>query len=264
MHWKDHADELRQVSRLFGLIGYPLSHSFSKEYFSGKFEWEALGDCHYESFELARIQEFPELLQMLPNLWGLNVTIPYKEAVMEYLDELDDEARAVGAVNTLKIEKNRVLGFNTDVYGFRVSLERFFEENKVKKDQRPAALILGTGGAAKAARYVLDQLGIAFAAVSRDSEKGQLTYDDLTAYVLQNHRLIINTTPLGMAPNTDAAPDLPYDQLGSEHFLFDLIYNPEKTLFLKKGEERGCKIRNGLEMLHQQAERAWDIWNSSY
>lgn len=252
--------ELLRYERLFGLIGYPLSHSFSKRYFSEKFEKEAICGCYYELFPLESIDQFPGLVQAYPNLRGLNVTIPYKQAVLPYLDYLDAGARAVGAVNTIRLREGRLEGFNTDVTGF----ERSLREWLAALGRAPrGALVLGTGGAARAVVYVLARMEIGYRLVSRRPAAGQLGYRQLDAAVLDRYPLLINTTPLGMAPRTDTRPELPYDQLGPEQLLYDLVYNPQKTLFLAAGESRGCATINGLKMLHLQAEAAWDIWNLS-
>ncbi len=244
--------------RIFGLIGYPVSHSFSKRYFTEKFAREGLSDCRYELFPLPSIAAFPELIAGTPSLRGLNVTLPHKETVIPHLDRLDPAAAAVGAVNTIRISPAGCEGFNTDVIGFERSLLRWLDENRARPS---AALVLGTGGAAKAVGYVLQKLGVAYRLVSRKPGPDRLTYDQVDSAVLAEHHLIVNTTPLGMAPQTGARPDLPYEQLSPEHLLYDLVYNPEKTLFLSEGEKRKSRTINGLEMLHLQAEAAWKIWN---
>lgn len=250
---------MNRVERLFGLIGYPLTHSFSKRYFSEKFEREGIDGAAYELFPLKDIGHLPDLISQHSNLCGLNVTIPYKEAVIPFLDRLDAEAAAVGAVNTIRIESTGLTGYNTDVFGFEKSLSRFLEENSAGIQ---SALVLGTGGAAKAVGFVLKKMGIAFRFVSRRPGKETLTYEQLDGLVMENSRLLINTTPLGMSPHTDTCPAVPYERLTAGHLLYDLVYNPEKTLFLKQGEARGCPVLNGLEMLYLQAERSWAIWNS--
>ncbi len=244
--------------RLFGLIGYPLSHSFSKKYFGEKFEKEGIQNCRYELFPLKSIDLFQELWDSHPDLVGLNVTIPYKQLVIPFLDELDEAAEEVGAVNTIRKKDGKLKGFNTDIYGFEQSLLHLFEQ---KNDKPEKALVLGTGGAAKAVIYVLKKLNIDSRTVSRDSDKGYFTYDDLNDQIIGEYRLIINTTPLGMSPNINNLPLIPYPSLGPEHFLFDLVYNPAITAFLAKGKYAGAAISNGLEMLYLQAEKAWDIWN---
>jgi len=243
--------------RKFGLIGFPLSHSFSKKYFTKKFQNEDILDCEYELYPLETIEQLTQLLKMHPELKGLNVTIPYKQAVFPFLNEIEESAAAVGAVNVIKIENGKLKGYNSDVYGFEQSLRHFLKKQLIKN-----ALILGTGGAAKAIAYVLKKLAIDFKKISRSPEKGDLIYSELNKTVVEQHPLIINTTPLGTYPNTEIYPNLPYNNLTPNHFLFDLVYNPEKTLFLSKGEQKGAHICNGLAMLHLQAEKAWEIWNN--
>lgn len=242
---------------LYGLIGYPLSHSFSKRHFSNKFEVEEIPDSNYELFPLETIEEFKTLLVTQPDLVGLNITIPYKQAIFPYLDEIEEEAAAVGAVNTIKFQDGKLKGFNTDVFGFEISLLKFLGEADKSNLQ---ALVLGTGGAAKAVKYVLSKLGIGFQSVSRSAEKGDLTYGDLDEGILKEHQLLINTTPLGTAPNVDAAPDLPYEYIGAKHYCYDLVYNPKQSLFLSRASAQGAKTINGMEMLYLQAEKAWAIW----
>ncbi len=247
---------MRQKLRLFGLTGYPLSHSFSKKYFTAKFEREGLEHCRYELFPIENIRQLPDLLAEHPGLEGLNVTIPHKQTVIQYLDETDAGAAEAGAVNTIKISNGKLKGFNTDVYGFEQSLRSFIGT------KRPAALVLGTGGAAKAVIFVLKKLNISWQLVSRSKQKETLTYAEVTSEILQAHPLIINTTPLGMYPDIESCPPLPFEGCSAAHFAFDLVYNPEQTLFLKKAAANGAKTQNGLPMLHLQAERAWEIWNS--
>lgn len=247
---------LLRFEHLYGLIGYPLSHSFSKKYFTEKFEREGITNCFYELFPLESIELFLQLLQSYPNLRGLNVTIPYKEAVIGYLNKLDEGARAIGAVNCIKIEHGFSYGYNTDAYGFERSLEEFLSAHHAQPAQ---ALVLGTGGASKAVAFVLKKFHIPFKFVSREPGKGDLTYESLTS--LEEYPLIVNTTPLGMSPHFDSLPDIPYHCLGSQHLLYDLVYNPAETAFLKKGAAQGAATQNGLPMLYYQAERAWEIWN---
>lgn len=242
--------------RRFGLIGYPLSHSFSKKYFTKKFEKEELSDCNYENFPLPSIDALKQVLS-LPGLEGLNVTIPYKEQVLSFLNYPSDVVKKIKACNCIKIKERKLYGYNTDVVGFENSLKKKYNPFVHKK-----ALILGTGGSAKAVIYVFEKLGIKLKSVSRKPSSQSLSYEQLTKEIILDHKLIINTTPLGMFPNVVEAPPIPYEYLSSEHFLFDLIYNPEKTLFLKKGEQRGTLIQNGYEMLVMQAEESWKIWNS--
>ena len=246
--------------RKFGLIGYPLSHSFSKKYFLEKFKKEQITDTAYDLFPLVTIEEFPDLIKSEPNLVGLNVTIPYKELVIPFLDELDEKAESIGAVNTITIKNGVLKGYNTDYYGFKTSLIKLIGA----KPMPEKALILGTGGASKAVKAVLDDLEIQNLSVSRHPNEYQLSYNELRTSTLQhikNSTLIINTTPLGMSPNLNSIPDLPYNQLTKNHLLFDLVYNPLITPFMQKGIDKKCWVKNGLEMLHGQAEKAWEIWN---
>ena len=246
--------------KIFGLIGFPLSHSFSQKYFSEKFQKEKIHDVVYQNFEIKHIDDLPALLDSYPELQGLNVTIPYKEDVRKYIDSLDHSAEKVGAVNVIKIlSDGSKIGFNSDYYGFRTSLETWIN-NGISNLK---ALVLGTGGAAKAVRIVLDDCNIPYSTVSRDITKADYDYYELTENtdIIRGHRLIINTTPLGMYPNVNEAPHLPYELLDADFYLYDLIYNPEITLFLNKGREAGARIKNGLEMLELQAEKSWDIWN---
>jgi len=239
--------------RTFGLIGYPLTHSFSPGYFKEKFEKEGILNSEYCLFPLENIDEIVSLVEEKQPA-GLNVTIPYKEKIISYLDELSPEAKKVGAINTIKFRDGRSEGHNTDIYGFEVSLKGLYGDNKPDD-----ALILGTGGAAKAVQYVLEELDIMYHNVSR--RHSYVGYEDLDQGIMKSHHLIINTTPLGMRPNFDNCPKIPYEYLTEDHLLFDLIYNPEKTLFMKKGEAQGARVKNGLEMLHLQAEKSWEIWN---
>jgi shikimate dehydrogenase len=241
--------------RVFGLIGKTLKHSFSKVYFTRKFSELGIHDCRYENFELPSINDFKALLDSQPELEGLNITIPYKEAVLPFLDVQGEVVRGVGACNCIKISGGKLYGFNTDVVGFRQSLQ------KVLQPQHSKALVLGTGGAAKAVHYALKELGIASTPVSRSKGAG-LTYEELTKEIIEDSLLIVNTTPVGMYPNVDEAPAVPYEFLGPQHLLYDLTYNPAKTLFLQKGEKRGALICNGQEMLELQAEESWRIWNN--
>ncbi len=243
----------------YGIIGYPLGHSFSRDYFMDKFSKEGI-DAMYENFPLATIDKFPALIEKYPDLVGLNVTLPHKLSVMKYLDEIDEKALHAGAVNVISIvmKDNMKLfkGYNTDIDGFVLSLKPMLDRN-VRK-----ALVLGTGGASRAVRTGLEELGITFSVVSRDRSKADLSYQELTGELIRNCQLIINATPLGMYPGTENAPDIPYDSLTPGSILYDLVYNPEESLFLRLGRERGCRIKNGLEMLYIQAEKAWEIWNS--
>lgn len=239
----------------YGIIGYPLGHSFSPAYFADKFQQEGI-DAQYMPYPLPDIAELPQLLRENPTLRGLNVTIPHKQAVMPYLDQLDETAHAIGAVNCIDIRDRRTKGYNTDAAGFELSLLPLLSADHTH------ALILGTGGASLAVAYVLAKLGIAFSYVSRMQQQGRYTYDALTPELVQRHKLIINTTPLGMHPDISAMPALPYEAIGEAHLLYDLIYNPEETAFLKAGARQGAVTKNGLEMLQIQADASWQIWNS--
>ncbi len=241
--------------RKFGLVGKNISYSFSRGYFAEKFRDLGLEDHSYENFDLQQISEFPDLIAQMPELAGLNVTIPYKEAVMPFLDRIDEAARRIGAVNTIRVGPDGLEGFNTDLIGFRESLKPLL------LPQDRSALILGTGGASKAVAYALGELGISFTYVSRNPGEGRLAYGELNADIMDTCQILVNCTPLGTFPDTDRAPLLPYDLLGPSHLLYDLIYNPPLTAFLKEGQQRGCRIKNGLEMLQIQADRAWELWN---
>lgn len=244
--------------RTYGLIGHPLSHSFSKRYFTEKFEREGISGCRYELFPLPAITDLPKLLEQVTDLCGLNVTIPYKQQVIPYLFEMDEVVRGTGACNCIRIEDGRLYGHNTDVTGFERSLLAGLKAGHDK------ALVLGTGGAAKAVHYVLKKLGISFREVSRNATRDVLSYAQLDAGIVREHHLIVNTTPLGMYPDVSACPSIPYEALGPEHYLYDLVYNPARTLFLQKGEERGATVANGAEMLTIQAEESWRIWNEPF
>ncbi len=245
--------------RKFGLIGYPLSHSFSKKYFTEKFEKEGIQNAQYELYPLSTIEEFPQLLKDNPELVGLNVTIPYKEQIIPFLDEIDEKAKAIGAVNTIKIIDGKLKGFNTDYHGFNDSLIKFFGSRPLPEK----AIILGTGGASKAVITALEVLNIECQIVSRSPLKGQINYSDLVQNsTLSTHHLVINTTPLGTFPETEKLPDITYEQLTPDHSLYDLVYNPLITAFMQKGIDANCWVKNGLEMLHGQAEKAWEIWNN--
>jgi shikimate dehydrogenase len=247
------------MEKVFGLIGGTVSHSFSKAYFDEKFFREGLRDYHYELFPLNNITEIESLLKDTKGLSGLNVTIPYKEQVLKYLDEIDGFAKQIGAVNVIRIKEGKLQGFNTDSDAFLETLEKWLPKDKTFK-----ALILGTGGSSKAVVEALKRSKIKYKLVSREAKKGVLTYDDLAADPkhLTSSNLIINTTPLGMSPNTETMPPIEYEHINSDHYVYDLIYNPARTMFLQKAEMRGCTIKNGLEMLHVQAEKSWRIWNN--
>lgn len=240
----------------YGLIGHPLGHSFSKAYFTKKFEDEGLA-YEYQNFDIEDIAKLQQLVLDHPDLKGFNVTIPYKEAIIPYLDEIDPVAAEIGAVNTVKVlSGGRLKGFNTDVIGLnKMGCFTGPRQNDI------TTLILGTGGASKAVQYVLKEKDMPYHLVSRDPLKGDFTYQDLTPKVIQSHLLIINATPVGMAPNDSSMPQLPYEALTPQHTLLDLIYNPEDTLFLKRGREHGATTFNGLTMLHAQAEASWKTWN---
>ena len=242
---------------LFGLTGYPLGHSFSKEYFNNKFETEGREDCYFDLFPLERIDMLPGLLQSQPSLKGLAVTIPYKESVMPYLQNISDEAKAIGAVNCIEFLPSGLKGHNTDIIGFAQSFTPLLQPNHSK------ALVLGTGGASKAVQYVLKTSGIPFLLVSRTPDQGNISYTDISQALLNEYHIIINSTPLGMSPNEGAAPLLPYHFIGSNHYLYDLVYKPAETKFLQEGKSRGAVIKNGYEMLLLQAEENWKIWNAS-
>lgn len=243
----------------FGLIGKTLSHSFSKNYFGEKFEKEDIIDSQYNLHELADISELKNLIEGSKGmLKGLNVTIPYKQDVLPYLKEIDAAAEKIGAVNVLKISGNGdIKGYNSDYYGFKTSLEKF--AGTALKNCK--ALILGTGGASKAVKQALIDLNIPYQYVSRKSGDNILAYEELTPEIIKEHKLIINSTPLGMYPKVDDCPSITYNAISDQHFLYDLIYNPEETLFMKKGREKGAKAIHGLEMLILQAEKSWEIWN---
>ncbi len=248
--------------KTYGLIGQRLGHSFSRNFFSEKFTRENLTDHEYLNFELDSIAEFPDIFEQQKNICGLNCTIPYKQQIIQYLDQIDGEAAQIGAVNTIKIsytEGKRILkGFNTDLYGFENSLRPMLEEKHQK------ALILGTGGASKAIRFLFDKMGIEYLSATTKVELGEkeISYNRLDGQLMKEYLIIINATPLVTFPKVDTCPDIPYQSITSDHVLFDLVYNPEETLFLKKGKAQGAKTKNGLEMLHLQALKAWDIWNS--
>lgn len=242
-----------------GLIGKTLTYSFSKKYFAEKFSSLNIEDWEYELYPLENIELLPRLLKDHPDLVGLNVTIPYKKEVLKYIHELDEEAIEIGAINTILIQGEKLIGANTDVYGFKNSLLPFIG-TKIETLQ---ALVLGTGGAAQAIHYVLDTLNIKSKSVSRQHEKG-ITYDKLDKKIVREHKLIVNCTPLGTHPNVDQAPPFPYHYLTRQHFLYDLVYNPPKTLFLQRGMDHGAKTINGVSMLELQAEASWDIWNKAY
>ncbi len=251
---------------LFGLIGYPLAHSFSKKYFTDKFNREELIGCAYENFEIATIDTLRDVIIANPNLEGLNVTIPYKTTIIPFLNSITDDAQKIGAVNTIKIEtingKKRLKGFNTDVYGFEQSLLPLLKPYHTK------AIIIGSGGAARAVAFVLTKLKMDYLLVSRNIKKVNATFNptiidanELNEDQIHQHPLIINTTPLGTFPAIETFPPLPYQAITPKHLIYDLVYNPEETVFLAKAKQQGAQIKNGLEMLQLQADKAWEVWN---
>lgn len=246
------------MEKKFGLIGLTVSHSFSKNYFDEKFFREGLRDYHYDLYELKQIEDLLQLIKDNPEMGGLNVTIPYKEKILPLLSEIDEAAKKIGAVNVIKIKDGRMTGFNTDSLAFKETLVKWFPSPKGS-----IAIVLGTGGSSKAVQQALREMGINFKVVSRTKDKADFTYDELnSSNELAASNLIINTTPLGMSPKTTEYPAIKYDQLSSSHFVYDLIYNPARTQFLQKAEMKGASFKNGLEMLHIQAEKAWAIWNN--
>ena len=243
--------------KLYGLIGYPLGHSFSKKYFTDKFQKEGLQDCNYELFPIPSIQDLPSVIYSNPTLKGLNVTIPYKEQVLEYITETTSAVKEIGAANAIKINGDKLIGYNTDVIGF---------ENSFVKKLNPShkkALILGTGGSSKAVQYVLKKLSIDFLLVTRSEQlnSGMINYSMIDEKVMNDYTVIINCTPAGLYPDINKCPQILYQFISDKHYLFDLIYQPDKTLFLQKGEEKGAVIQNGYDMLIIQAEESWKIWN---
>jgi shikimate dehydrogenase len=245
-----------QNKRVYGLIGKNSSYSFSKKYFTDKFVLGNLIECTYENFDLQNIEEFPNLIANNPDLKGLNVTIPYKETIIPYLNKLSKNAAQIGAVNVIRFtKKGKLKGYNSDYYGFMKSLKPLLQAHHKK------ALILGTGGAAKAVAFALNQLQILYTFVSREEKAGMIGYDRINVTTFDNYHIIINCTPLGTSPNTSASPPIPYQFFTEKHIAFDLIYNPEETQFLKKAKENGAVTKNGYEMLVFQAEKAWKIWN---
>ncbi|MBR6866606.1 MAG: shikimate dehydrogenase [Prevotella sp.] len=243
----------------YGLIGYPLGHSFSISYFNQKFEDEGI-NAKYENFEISSIDQLQEVLDTNPNLKGLNVTIPYKEKVMEYLDSITPEAQAIGAVNVIRVWQDgknlKLKGYNSDVIGFTQSIEPMIDPNWHKK-----ALILGTGGASKAINYGLKSLGLETVYVSRYERPGTIQYASITPEVVKEYNVIVNCTPVGMYPHTEECPPLPYEAMDHHTILYDLIYNPDETLFMKRGRQQGAEVKNGLEMLLLQAFASWEFWH---
>lgn len=243
---------------LYGLIGYPLGHSFSKQYFNQKFEKEGLTDCFFEAYPISSIDQFPALLKENPELKGMAVTIPYKELVLQYIDEFSEEVKYIGATNSIKIKDGKLTAYNTDIIGFEQTFTKHLQPNHTK------ALILGSGGASKAVQYVLMKMGIEFLIVSRSDEgkPGFINYKQVGEQLSSGYNIIINCSPVGMYPNERNCPEIPYELIHAGYYLYDLVYKPAKTLFLQKGEERGAVIENGHEMLLIQAEASWKIWNS--
>ncbi len=245
--------------RKYGLIGYPLGHSFSKGYFTDKFLKENITDSSYENFPISDIRMLYEILEKEPDLLGLNVTIPYKSQVIKYLDFIDNEAHEIGAVNVLKIKRGedriQLHGYNSDIAGIADSLSPYLGR------ETKNAIVLGTGGSSRSVCYVLKKSGWNITQVSRNKRPGNIDYSDLNSRILSDASLIINTTPLGMFPDTETRPEINYSLLNENHILFDLVYNPELTLFLQSGIKMGCSVISGIKMLYSQAERAWQIWN---
>ena len=239
----------------YGLIGHPLKHSQSQMLFTQKFEFEGL-DCRYQNFDIQSVEKIKEVMERYPDLCGFNVTIPYKEAIIPLLDDIDPTAKEVGAVNVVTIREGKLKGYNTDIYGFEQLLERALKGKTINH-----ALVLGTGGASKAVRYVLKQRNMPYSTVSRSPERGDLTYDTLTDEILRQNHLIINTTPLGMAPQWENFPELHYQALTGKHILIDLIYNPKETAFMELGKTWGAKVYNGMQMFEEQAKKTWEIFN---
>ncbi|WP_296700179.1 shikimate dehydrogenase [Algoriphagus sp.] len=243
--------------RKFGLIGFPLGHSFSKKYFTAKFERENIQGCRFDLYEIPKIGDFEDVLKENPELEGIAVTIPYKQQVIPFLDTLDSACKVIGAVNCIKIKNQKLTGYNTDYIGFKHSLEIWIGNHK------PKALVLGTGGASKAVMQALKDLGIQYLSVSRSPSGNQISYQDLkeNPSILKQHHLIINSTPLGTYPKVEGMPDIPIDQLTSKHLIYDLVYNPSETTLMKACINAGGKSKNGQDMLELQAEAAWKIWN---
>ena len=239
----------------YGIIGFPLGHSFSRGFFTEKFAREGI-DAQYLNFEIPDVAMLGDILRENPELKGLNVTLPYKQAVIPLLDELSDEAQEIGAVNVIRVRDGKLKGFNSDIIGFTESIRPLLQPHHTK------ALILGTGGASRAIRVGLSRLGIEWTYVTRSPREKMLAYSDLTPEVMKEYSVIVNCSPVGMFPKVDEAPAIPYELLTPKHLLFDLVYNPEDTLFMKKGREQGATVKNGLEMLHLQAIASWEFWNS--
>lgn len=245
-----------EQQKTYGLIGKNIGHSFSKKYFTERFEKDNL-DFSYQNFDIETIEQFPEIIRNNPDLAGLNVTIPYKETIIPYLDKLSKKAARIGAVNTIRFKNGKLKGYNTDCFGFEESLYPLLQAHHKK------ALILGTGGASKAVAFALGQLDILYTFVSRQADGNTIGYDRINATTFDNYQIVINCTPLGMSPNVENCPALPYEYFTAKHIAYDLIYNPEETLFLKQARKNGAVTKNGHEMLILQAEKAWKIWNKA-
>lgn len=246
------------ANKIYGIIGKPLIHSYSPQFFNEQFKLRKMADSRYERFELPAIDVFPELIASQPDLRGLNVTIPYKQLVMPFLDEIDERAKTIGAVNVVKVTrengKTLLKGFNSDWYGFRTSLKPML------KPWHTGALVLGTGGASKAVTYCLEDLGIEYLMVSRNKKEGIVTYEELDEEIMDRYKIVINTTPLGTFPNVKQCPEIPYHLLTKQHIAYDLTYNPIRTLFLHQAQTKGCDTKNGWEMFVYQALRSYEIW----
>lgn len=242
--------------KLYALIGHPLKHSFSRDLFTEKFKREGL-DCRFQNYDIQSVERILDIIAEHPELCGFNVTIPYKESIIPLLDDIDPIAKEIGAVNVVKVEKGKTKGYNTDVYGFNILLERALKGQTIEH-----ALVLGTGGASKAVQYVLKQRNIPYSTVSRSTEKGTFSYDTLTDETLKKSHLIINTTPLGMMPRIDEFPEIHYQALSNKHILIDLIYNPKQTAFMELGQTWGAKVYNGWQMFEEQAKKSWELFNS--
>lgn len=247
---------LETIKKRFGLLGRNINYSFSRGYFTEKFKNENIEGCSYENFDIPEITEFSKIIENNSNIYGINVTIPYKEQVIPYLDKLSKKAAKIGAVNTIKFtKKGKLKGYNTDYYGFMESLKPLLETHHKK------ALILGTGGASKGVAFALEELGIDYTFVSREAKQNTLTYEQINLETFQNYQIVINCSPVGTSPNTEAFPLIPYEYFTEKHIAYDLIYNPAETQFLKKAAAKGAKTKNGQDMLVYQAEKSWEIWN---
>ena len=247
---------MESLTKRFGLLGRNISYSFSKGYFTEKFKSENVEGCTYENFDLDDISTFPAVIANAPGIKGINVTIPYKEAVIPYLNSLSKKAAQIGAVNTIRItKKGKLKGYNTDYYGFKKSLQPLLQTHHQR------ALILGTGGASKGVAFALEELGITYTFVSRGGKENTIAYSSLNALLFENYQIVINCTPIGTSPDIDASPAIPYDLFTSKHIAYDLIYNPEETQFLSQAKAKGATTKNGYDMLVYQAEKSWEIWN---